>query len=258
MKNFVFFLSFLLMTMSVCAQERTVAVCAHRGYWKCGDVPNEENSIASLRMAQEYGFWGSEFDVHLTVDSVVVVHHDEHKGGLSIHRNTYARLAEKPLSNGETLPTVEDYLDQGMQSPCMLVMEFKYQASRERADVLVDRCVAALRERGLFTPERVMFISFDLEICKRMAADYPAFTHQYLSGDKSPDELHALGINGMDYQYMVFHHHPEWVARAHELGMSVNVWTVDSPDEMRRMVDLGVDCITTNEPLRLRDLLQDF
>lgn len=51
-----------------------------------------------------------------------------------------------------------------------------------------------------------------------------------------------------------------WVsraARAHELGMSVNVWTVNSAENIQKMIDLGVDCITTNDPLLARELLGD-
>ena len=45
------------------------------------------------------------------------------------------------------------------------------------------------------------------------------------------------------------------MARAHVLGMAVNAWTVDSKSEMEYLRDLGVDVITTNRPLLLRDLL---
>ena len=37
--------------------------------------------------------------------------------------------------------------------------------------------------------------------------------------------------------------------------MSTNVWTVNKPEKMRKFIDLGIDAITTNEPLVLRDLL---
>lgn len=83
----------------------------------------------------------------------------------------------------------------------------------------------------------------------------PEFTNQYLRGDIAPAELHKLGINGIDYHYKAFYEHPEWVKEAHDLGMSVNVWTVNHESDMKAMIGLGVDCITTNEPLLLRSLL---
>ena len=64
-----------------------------------------------------------------------------------------------------------------------------------------------------------------------------------------------MGINGIDYHFSKFYAHPEWVEQAHKLGMSVNVWTVDDPADIQAMIDLGVDCITTNEPLKVRELL---
>jgi len=57
-----------------------------------------------------------------------------------------------------------------------------------------------------------------------------------------------MGLTGIDYHISKFKAHPEWVSEAHLLGMNVNVWTVDSPDEIRDMKALGVDFITTNEP----------
>ena len=41
---------------------------------------------------------------------------------------------------------------------------------------------------------------------------------------------------------------PEWVVEAHNLGMKVNVWTVDEDDDIKRMLLLGVDEVTTNMP----------
>ncbi|MBQ1866448.1 MAG: glycerophosphodiester phosphodiesterase, partial [Bacteroidales bacterium] len=55
----------------------------------------------------------------------------------------------------------------------------------------------------------------------------------------------------------VLKNHPEWVAEAHSLGMSVNCWTVNNEEDIKAMIDLGVDCITTNEPLLVRKLLGD-
>jgi glycerophosphoryl diester phosphodiesterase len=43
--------------------------------------------------------------------------------------------------------------------------------------------------------------------------------------------------------------------QAHELGLSVVVWTVNKPDRMADLIDLGVDGIITDYPDRLRDVL---
>lgn len=230
-------------------------ICAHRGFWQCKEAGNAQNSIASLRLAQENGFWGSEFDVHLTADSVVVVNHDPTLNHLRISSHTYRELLSQRLRNGESIPTLYEYLDQGAASPCMLVLEIKPQPTVEATLLLAASCEQALRAHGLLDPSRVMFISFSYDACLWVAQHLPDFDNQYLDGDKDPETLHADGIRGLDYHYSVFRKHPDWVARAHALGMSVNAWTVDDESDMKAMMDLGVDVITTNRPLLLRSLL---
>ncbi|MEP5367328.1 glycerophosphodiester phosphodiesterase family protein, partial [Parvibaculum sp.] len=45
------------------------------------------------------------------------------------------------------------------------------------------------------------------------------------------------------------------VERAHELGLQVHVWTIDDPDEMRRLIDAGVDGLMTDEPALMKTVL---
>ena len=78
---------------------------------------------------------------------------------------------------------------------------------------------------------------------------------QYLEGDRTPAEVLEAGINGIDYHFSRFQRHPEWVKEAHDLGMSVNVWTVDSREVMLEMLELGVDQLTTNKPALARGLI---
>lgn len=234
--------------------EGRVAIAAHRGDW----AGSAQNSIESLAKAQGHGYWGSEFDVHLTSDGVAVVNHDDSIEGIAIHDNTYDNLSQVRLANGEKLPTLDEYLSQGAKSAgTVLVLEVKVQNSTERTIELTDKCIAALKEQGLYNPSKVIFISFSYEACKHLAKVAPAFTVQYLSGGKSPAELHKDGINGLDYHFSWFDKYPGWVREAHELGMSVNVWTVNDADKIRSMIDLGVDCITTNAPGLVREILGD-
>ena len=56
-------------------------------------------------------------------------------------------------------------------------------------------------------------------------------------------------MRGIDYDVAVLRRHPEWVKQAHDLGMTVNVWTVNKLDDIRYFLSLGVDYVTTNEPV---------
>jgi glycerophosphoryl diester phosphodiesterase len=48
----------------------------------------------------------------------------------------------------------------------------------------------------------------------------------------------------------------EYVAQAHRRRLLVNTWTVDEPDAMVRLIDLGVDCIITNQPDVLHSVIE--
>ena len=101
--------------------EGKTAVICHRGYWNCEEGQNAKNSIASLAAAQKYGFWGSEFDVNMTKDGVLLVFHD---GSIKIDgekkridQNNYEVFKDYRLVNGEPIPTLADYLVQARKSP---------------------------------------------------------------------------------------------------------------------------------------------
>ena len=184
------------------------------------------------------------------------MNHDDSIGGIAIHDNTSEALSEVRLANGEKVPTLDEYLAQGEKSTkTVLVLEIKVQSSAERTIELTDKCIAALKAHGLYKPSRVIFISFSYDACKHLAKVAPEFTNQYLTGKKSPAEVHKDGINGIDYHYSWFEKNPGWVKEAHDLGMSVNVWTVNDAERIKAMIELGVDCITTNEPELVRSLL---
>ncbi len=235
-----------------------VAIAAHRGFWKCEQAVNSQNSIASLTLAQDNAFWGSECDIHLTADGEIIVNHDHDIEGLVIAEHSYAELSSHLLANGEKRPTFDEYLTQAAKAPkTVLVVEFKAQGSDERDEALVRKAMKKIRKHGLWDPSRVAFISFSYCSCKTVAKLAPAFTNQYLNGDIAPADLAKAGINGIDYKYKVLYEHPEWVKEAHDLGMSVNVWTVNKAKDMRNFIEMGVDVITTNEPLLLREILGD-
>lgn len=243
-------------------QDGKIAIVAHRGFWNCEAGGKSENSIASLKAAQDAGVWGSECDVHITSDDVVLVNHNNDINGKVIENHKYSDFAADRLPNGEKHPTLEEYLDQAAKcSTTKLIIELKPHNAEAREDALVAKTIAILKSKGMYDPSRVLFISFSRHICDLIAQDHPRFVNQFLSANfvknESPIAYAKRGINGIDYHYKMFVVNPTWVSGAHELGMSVNAWTVDKEADIKEMINLGVDAITSNEPLLVRELLGD-
>ena len=239
-----------------------IAIVAHRGFWKCKQAGFSENSIASLKMAQEYGLWGSECDLHMTVDKKVIVNHDNNIDGLLISEHTFAELSGHKLPNGECRPSFDEYVAQASKcATTKLVVEIKIQPSSAIERDLVNSAVKTLKKYKMFNPDRCMFISFSEYVCQYIAERYPQFTNQFLTYTKKkdvhPSQYAEKGINGVDYKYSLFNAHPEWVAEARKCKMSVNAWTVNKEENIRQMIEFGVDAITTNEPLKVRKLLAE-
>ena len=232
-------------------------VVAHRGYWKAEG--SAQNSISSLLNAGSIGAYGSEFDVNLTADGQLVVNHDFTYHGLKIADTDYAtlRAPELTLANGEIIPSLDEYFEASLQYPGMkLVFELKSEGDPDYEARALPACVDAINRYGV--ADRIEFISFSLSACKEFARLMPDNRVEYLGGEIAPGELHEMGISGIDYEYPVFYEHPEWIQEAHKLGMVVNTWTVNQEEDMHKLLELGVDQITTNEPLLAAKVIESF
>ena len=255
------FITFIIILATLChtadARKKDCKIIAHRGFWNCEEAGFAHNSVAALKCAQEAGIWGSEFDICMTSDEILVVHHESKIDGKSIEKTPYADIQDFKLENGEPLPTIDDYLEQGKKYPgTILVYEIKPHSSTETEDRVIELSVAKLKEYELFSPDRVMFISFSIHICETLAREYPEFSVQFLGSSRNPDELAEKGINGVDYNHMVYSIHKKWYRMARKNNMSVNSWTVNNTVDMKRMLKLGVDYITTDNPLTALELTQ--
>lgn len=237
-------------------QKGKTAIVAHRGFWNCEAAGFMENTIASLKAAQDNGLWGSEFDIHITSDDVVIVNHNDNIQGVKIADNPLSVFKAMTHKNGEHPSTLDEYLTQGEKcATTVLVIELKSQKSQDREDLLWQKTVEALKAHQLYDPKRVAFISFSHHICQKIAAEAPQFINQYLEGDIAPEVLATEGINGIDYEQKVLIANPDYVQEAHDKGMTVNAWTVNRDHNMRSLIYLGIDALTTNEPLLARKVL---
>ena len=251
-KKLLFTAAWLLAAGSLLAQPKVIA---HRGYWTAPE--SAQNSLASSAQAHAIGAFGSEFDVWMTADDKLIVNHDKvYKGtDINMEKATAKEVTQIVLPNGENIPTLDQYLQLAAQKPATrVILEMKTLSDYNREDLAAEKIVKALKKYGLV--ERTDIISFSLNACLAFKKLLPDTKIYYLNGDLTPKSIQRLGLAGIDYSEKVLRKHPEWVKQAHELGLEVNVWTVDKEESMKYFIDLGVDYITTNYPEKLQAMLK--
>jgi len=92
----------------------------------------------------------------------------------------------------------------------------------------------------------VIFISFDLNNLIELRRLLPEPKLMYLTCGYDSDILAALKTYRLDLDVAYTYMTPESVAELHENGIEVNCWTVDDPVDAARLIEMGVDYITTN------------
>ncbi len=248
------FLIYFLLVFAANVAFSQPKVIAHRGFW---DTENSaQNSITSLYKASEAGCYGSEFDVQMTADSILILFHDSDLNGKRITKTTYDSLRNYRLKNGEIIPTLEQFLIQARNYPTIkLICDIKTNndISSDEIVKLVSATVKLIDKYNLQT--RTEYIAFNYEVCKEVRKVKPESVVYYLGGNFTPQRLKEDMISGLDYHYNVFKEIPNYIEDAHKLGLKVNVWTVNDSLLMKQLVVAGVDFITTDNPLLLREIM---
>ena len=207
-----------------------------------------ENTLPAFELAVELGCDMIEFDVLVANGAVVVAHDARHAGAPGT-----VTLDEALRFFAERLPAV------GLQ----------VDLKRRGIEAAV---VEALRRHGVY--ERSWASTFDAGSVRRLAAIAPDLPRSYTLprdrfsiskrrafapvvrgalaslGASLPSRLPAL-LERSGAKAFTLHHSvasPEAIARAHELGVPVYVWTVDETGLAQRLVDAGADGIITNAP----------
>lgn len=227
-------------------------VIAHRGYWNAEG--STRNSIRALIKADSIGCYGSEFDVWLTADSVLVINHDPEINGVDIEHSTAAEVRAQKLENGENVPTLEEFLTIAKGLNVRLICEIKSHDSRSSQKACIERTLAMFKRFGL--EDRVEYVTFSRNGLLQLIASVPEGTKvQYPAGDFLPEQMHAFGGHGLNYRCATLKKNPDMIERCHKLGIDVKVWKILSDDDLRWCIDNGVDFITSDDPeIHLREL----
>lgn len=250
------FLFFAMMTQMVMGQKRPEPnrIVAHRGAWKNTGAP--QNSLEALKRSFELGCGGTEFDINMTLDGVLVINHDADYFGSKIETLTYEELNKTKLKNGEDLPLLENFLKMAKKYPgTLLFAEVKPSPSGAgRSEKIAAETYKLVKKYKLL--KQTVFISFSYEAVLKLVSLDKKAKIQYLTGDKAPDVLKADRVPGLDYHFSVFEKNADWLQRAKTLGMSTNAWTVNKPEVMESLLKQGIDYLTTDEPEKALELVK--
>lgn len=233
------------------------AIIAHRG----ASARAPENTLASFKLAEEAGTDGVELDAKLTADGAVVVFHD-----ITLERTTNGagRLSQQSLSHlreldagshyagafrGEKIPLLEEVFE-AVGNRLMINIELTNYTTLH--DALVQKVCELVRKHGV--QGRVIFSSFYAGNLRQAAHLLPEVPRGLLAGlGWQGAWARSFGFSFGDYAAL----HPnvadvsrQQVQRVHRLGRRINVWTVNDPDDIRRLAEWGVDGIFTDDPGR--------
>ncbi|MGH3458341.1 glycerophosphodiester phosphodiesterase [Aeromicrobium sp.] len=235
---------------------------AHRGGALLAANDGIENTLAAFQNAVDLGYRYLETDVHSSRDGVVYAFHDieltRMTGTVSAFRDLDSEAIDAIRVGGrEPIPRLSELLETFPEA------RFNIDA---KADDAVDPMLDVLRKADAL--DRVCLASFSESRLLRMRAGAPTTPTCLSPGEIARLRLaprrswQARGVRRGGACLQVPSRHgsltlvtPGFVRRAHDLGLPVHVWTVDDPDEMRYLLDIGVDGLMSDRVDVLRDVL---
>lgn len=229
-------------------------IYGHRGASKYAP----ENSMEAFQLAYEMGADGIEFDVQMTKDGHLVVVHDEEISRVSdgqgyIKDYTLGELRRfqfnrtHPEYKNIKIPLLEDVLEQFKEKKDFL-FNIELKNNIFAYEGMEERIISLVKEMGLL--DRILFSSFYHKSMLRLREMDSNAKIAFLYCDG------ILDVHDYAKKYAVEAVHPaqyllnrdSMFLFLRESGIEVNVWTVDSGKEIRRLCDMGVDGIITNKP----------
>lgn len=237
-------------------------IFAHRG----ASAYAPENTLAAFELAHAQGAAAIEFDVKLSADDRPVILHDRTvdrttDGSGRVANLTLAALRELDAGSwlsadfrGEKIPTLDEVFETIGRKLFMNVELTNYASP---FDALVPTVAAAVRKHGL--QERILFSSFFPHNLMRMARLLPEVPRGQLVLPRSAGWWQRIW--GRLIPVRTEHYFADDVTRklvtdVHARGRRLYAWTVNAPDQLRRLKDLGVDGVFSDDPPLALELMR--
>ena len=209
--------------------------------------------MEAFKAAADQGADGIELDVRWTTDEVLVVCHDAHlPDGRRVRATPHRQLPT-------TIPTLAEVLETG---DWFVNIEIKNERDEPDFDPQHGPSAAVVDLVARFgVVDRVLVSSFDIGAVDRARALDPSIPAAWLVWG-SIDPVSAIECT-LAHGFQAIHPHDPmvdlaFVDRAHQLGLAVNVWTVDHPERLRELANMGVDGVISNDPGRARAALDSI
>jgi glycerophosphoryl diester phosphodiesterase len=244
-----------------------VEIIAHRG--ASNDAP--ENTLASFRLGWEQQADGDELDIHLTKDGQAVVMHDASaKRTAGVDRKVSELTLEEwraldagvwkgPKWKGEKPPTLAEALATIPDGKRMFI-EIKCGPE------VLPELERVMKDSGKKS-EQLVLIGFSYDTMRQARERFPQAPIYWIVSSKEdkktgkrPDiddliaKAKAARFDGLDLHFG-FPIDAAFVGKLRAAGLKLYTWTVDDPVVAKRLVEAGVDGITTDRPQWLRDQL---
>jgi glycerophosphoryl diester phosphodiesterase len=247
---------------------------AHRG--ASAELP--ENTLPAFRRALALGVDALEMDVHLTRDGHPLVSHDEHAGRMG---GVKARWSELDLSEAQRVDLGQGFVDpdggrphagKGFRAPTFEEVLVELPGVRVNVDIkqarppMVSPLLRLIRKHK--AEDRVTLASFQtrtlIAVRQRGYGGETALAQGEVAALCALPRrvIEALALVGDAAQVPVkvgpVVMGSRWfIDKCHALGMRVDFWTINDPDEAKRLIALGADGIMTDDPARLAPALRD-
>ncbi len=222
---------------------------AHRGV----SGLEKENTNAAFVAAGNRTYYGIETDVHLTADNKFILFHDDDTkrvGGvdMSIEGSNYDDIRALNLLPREGrvqrkdifAPNMEEYFDICKFYDKYAVFELKNHMPEDKVLEIIEMI------KSYDYLQNTIFISFDFENLTYVKKALPDQHCQFLCFELDEAKMQELvkWKMGLDVEYHFLT--AENVKHLHDLGIDVNCWTVNDPADGQKLIEYGVDYITTN------------
>lgn len=226
--------------------------CAHRG--ASGLAP--ENTIAALELAARLGASMAEIDIQQTADDQLVLFHDDSlrrtsNGSGPLWKKTLGQLKLLDAGSwfseeyvGEGIPTLADAVAT-TRGLLKLNIELKLHGHERKLAFL-----AAKKLQDLDCLPWCLTTSFDREVIDQLGELLPGLKTGYIVDRLSWDDaLLETRVSVLSLEKSLIT--SELVQSIHAAGKEVHVWTVNEPEQMRRLQEMGADVLISNFPDRV-------